>query len=472
MISITKKLAGLAGTIISNQQNSWGELTLKSRQSSQYLPFVDNGVGGFPYYFLDPTTLLFNEKTYNWIAASCHYNGESIELRAPFTNAFIEALSSISYQLSTSDEALLASYSDDIATKQMQLVQSWQQSYPSQNNANIDEIIKIITETWATPKTNFDALLQSENLQTLLNEMPVSGQVLLVPLAQYIASINRSLSLLNASSMHTGYLNKALEAAQSSSNLNGGIKTSANVVRPRFSISSSLQQILTTLNDPNANHFDMKMGLTCLGNGLCDSTVDSDQSKNVAIGQMLDVNLNNTNNIISNLPKGAKVSATMQFVGVSVVEFTPEPFDKSQLKNWYWNMPISQAINQDGKDVTGFKFAPHPQIDFSQQGSFGYLTSVAISKHPGVNLTINSSNYQEIATDFTQAKSIDIVFIGRKMAVTLASKNAVVVDSKTQSVTIQLIQADLLLSDNINSTAFVLGVNAVFPNAVSSIDDC
>ena len=471
MHKITQKLADKAAATLSGQAGNWSETLLDNKSSLQFIPFHDSGVGGFPYYYLDPSSMLFNDKTYNWISASCVYNGASIELSAPFLNTFIEALSSISYQLSEKDEALLASYRDAIATSQLQLVQSWHQVYPAQNNANIDEIIEIITSSWATPAISLNQLLTSNNLQSILTNLPASGQVVLPHLSHYLSSINRSVSLENASSMHTGYLASALNAAQKSTSENGGMKTTAQGVRPRFKVSTSLQQILTNLNDSTANHFEMTLDMQCLGEGRCDAAIDNDKSLNIEIKEVLDIKLNNHDTVINNLNKGASVIAVMQFLGVSIVEFTPEPFDKSQLKNWYWNAPIAQAINQSLPVNSGYKFAPHPQIDFSHQGSFGFLTSVAISKHPGVKLVIKHENYMQIANEFRQASVISLTFIGRQMTVSLASSNPIVENSTDKSVTVHLIQSALSQSDGVNSTAFVLGVKACFPNAsVEALD--
>ncbi|HYH56564.1 MAG TPA: hypothetical protein VD772_08140, partial [Anseongella sp.] len=61
-----------------------------------FVPFFSGGMDQFPYYYLDPATLLFNTLTYNWINASLVNNNPPIlQGSGLFTNYFLTALSKV-----------------------------------------------------------------------------------------------------------------------------------------------------------------------------------------------------------------------------------------------------------------------------------------------------------------------------------------------------------------------------------------
>lgn len=437
--------------------------TTKPLKAAEFLPFADSGIGGFPYYYINPNDQRFNDKTYRWISAACSIKSERIELGAPFINTYIEALSSISFELSSADKIKLEKYQADINTNQLQLVQTWQQTYPAQNNAQIDTIIEIITNTWASPATNLNTLLHTSDLHGLLNQTPASGQAILTELSSYLNSINSAVSLQNSSSMHTGYVATALAAAQEPSNDNGGLQTTANIYRPKYTIATSLNDILLSLNSPNAGRFTMNVEMKYLGDNQCKTVIDGEPSEQTDITQVLDLRLDNITSFNQLLGTNDNVSATMVFTGVSIVDFSPQDFDKSGRKYWYWNAPIAEAIANQNSDTTGYRFSPKPAIDFSNNGKFGFLTSAAISKHPGVILQITSNQAVQVKQAFEQAQKITLNFVGRQMVMSNTPQISIVDDK----LTVTLVQADYQQPDSIDSTAFVLGVKACFPNTTN-----
>lgn len=466
MEQIQKKLAAKASAALSKKQHKAGRTSTESAGFVEFLPYKDNGLGGFPYYYSNPCNLLFNDKTYRWICSSCSFNGTSIELHAPFTNIFIEALSSISFQLSAADQSLFAQFKADISTKQMNLISCWRQTYPSQSNIQIDAIIETIANSWAQPSTTLHQMLTAQDLHSLLNCSPASGQAILLPLSAYLSAINRSVSLKNASSMHNGYLAQALAGVQTPTMDNGGMQTTSSV-RPKFAVATALSDILTSLNSSSTGNFSINVALDCLANNQCKAVIDGELSEQTNLVNVLDITFDDDACFSQLLDVNDTINATMAFTGVSIVEFLPQAFDKSEGKYWYWNAAIAKAITNKNKDVTGFQFSPMPSIDFSVNGKYGYLTSVAISKHPGVRLQITSSKALQIKKAFEQAQKIALTFIGRQMLMS-SPADINIVDEK---LTISLTQTETFMPDSVDSTAFVLGVKACFPNAPASPDE-
>ena len=74
--------------------------------------------------------------------------------------------------------------------------------------------------------------------------------------------------------------------------------------------------------------------------------------------------------------------------------------------------PVIDAINNGDKDVSGYKFSPKLQIDFSNKGSFGFLTGAVISNYPSITITIKSSQFDSFTKDINGAASIGLSFLG------------------------------------------------------------
>lgn len=169
-------------------------------------PFITGGLGNFPYYWQDPRNNLFNIDTYNWISANVKAGAYPIEQASgsSFTNLSIDALGAVSYSISTADEHALTADSLKIFNAQSTLLTAWENAFgnippgtPTQ--PPIDIIIILIANTWASPATNFEEMLNAAVLNDLLNEVPPSGTAVMPVLANYINVINASISLQNAS---------------------------------------------------------------------------------------------------------------------------------------------------------------------------------------------------------------------------------------------------------------------------------
>ncbi|MFN7398200.1 MAG: hypothetical protein ACK5SX_03840 [Sandaracinobacter sp.] len=118
--------------------------------------------------------------------------------------------------------------------------------------------------------------------------------------------------------------------------------------------------------------------------------------------------------------------------------------------------------------MSGFKFAPAPGIDFSAAGPFGYLMGVAISSYPSIQITVKSSNYQQIAQTMSQTASSSIGFLGIELASASEStySNKVKTDASSSSVTIDMSPPPTLVAGTVNAaTGWILGVQPTSPAA-------
>jgi len=429
--------------------------------------FTPTSLGGFPYFWQDPRSLEFNPRTYSWIASSLRANANPAELDASFfVNYYIQVLSQIDYSLSSSDAAKLLAAGQSISTAQVALLSAWKAAFGSLPRATgggqpIDLIVKTITTEWATPPTTLAALRQTADLNAALNSAPASQKAQILPaLPAYIQALGAA-DLANAVPMNRGLLARALEAAQYPSLVNGGLRTSDLLMNPAYSIRPSVSKILADLNSPDqlsvvidASRSDSQFSVS-LNGGVNQSVPELDFLRMEPPESTFDL--------------GAYVSANQQqpvriemvFQGLALVDFGPVPFDPATGRSWFWTAPIRDAIRNTGQDVSGFRFAQKPAVDFTKEGPFGFVTRVGLSRYPSI--AVKAANAPENPVQ-------QRMLAGSASRVTVANQGpsegygiSSGVDAESGLFTVRFDPpAD---PGTINSTAFVVGVNTFYPAA-------
>ena len=160
---------------------------------------------------------------------------------------------------------------------------------------------------------------------------------------------------------------------------------------------------------------------------------------------------------------------TLSFPGVTAVQLAPAALNLSTRLNWYWPEPLQSAIRNGTADVTGFKFSPTPTTDWSLEGDFGYIQTLAISSYPTVTIQVTGSNYQSIATTIQNATNVQGTFLGISLrGVTSSSLSST--DSTNNSVTITLSPPIQGMGGPVNqNVAWMLGASTYFPGAEAKI---
>lgn len=431
--------------------------------------------GNFPYYWNDPSKFAFNSKTYNWIDLALKKNVTPIQLGAPFTNIYIDALSSVSYGLSNADQATLNEAAGHVTDQQGAVLSAWHAAYgsfPPGSGEKIDNIAKVITTEWASPATNLNAIKKSLNLGELLNQVPASGEPIVPVFVNWINAWGSTLSLKNAVTMNTGYLTRALEAVQSASKENGGMQLNdgQSTYHPAYQVNPDTAQIINGLKN-DSQSVDMSMTVKRSTSDEFKIDIEGGASLSVPVLDFLTVNVGGSSSYFKDsiATTSNETTVSMKYPGVTLVNFGPVPFDQATLQNWCWLKPITDAIANEGKDVTGFKFTPKPNIDFSKGGPFSYLENIVISNYPTITITTKSSSYTKIKETFTQSASVGISFLGIPLGIggkesTYSSK--VRTSSSDQTVTITLSPPpELVASPRIDAIGWILGAVPYYPGA-------
>ena len=466
-----------AATLIDNLRAQADTLLTAETSQNPLVSFGIGSEGNFPYYWQSSKNLLFNANTYNWIRYCLQQGEPPVQLSTNyFPNQYIEVLSSVSFQLSTTEEAQLSAAATNASQQQTALLLAWQSAYGSLPPATttqqpIDVIMSTIATTWAQPATNLEAIQTAPNLSRLLNNTPASGEPIRPVLAQYLQALGSSISLQNQTTMNNGYLQTAMYNVQSAAVATGGIllsNGSATAV-PAYTVTP----VVTTISNALASGGAATLAMTVVRTSESEVTVSvsGETSFSIPIGDFFGISTSDSASYFSDsiATSSNTVQINMSFPGVNLVNFGPAPFDLTTGLNWFWIDPITQAIQNGTQDKTGFKFiADYTQPDFSKGGSFGYLSGVAISSYPTITVTVTSSDYQSIATTFQQQSSVGISFMGINLASGTESyiSHSVQTNASASSVTITLappVQSESTPVDD--QLAWIMGVQPCYPAA-------
>jgi hypothetical protein len=433
--------------------------------------------GNFPYNWQSTLNVTqFNKTTYEWIASNLKAGASPIQQDASFTNLYQQALSSISYSLSSSDQSALNTASSNATVQGAALQTAWIAAYgalpavPS-GSTPVDAILGEIMTKWTTSATTTLSDIQNSiNLQNLLGKTPASGQPVLPVFASYLNALGASLSLQNSVTMNTAYLNRALAAVQAPSAANGALTLSDASIVPAYQIEPKMGQIQNSMQSGKPV-VSLEMDVKRSTDSEFSVKIGAEEGITIPILDIVTIGITASQNYFSSniATTDNETKVTLYYPGANLVTFGPSEFQMTgSSKNWFWMDPIRQAIANSGKDVSGYKFSPDPKIDFSASGPFGYLSGVVISSYPTIEIKVKSANYQRIEIDFSQSSTTTVSVFGIQLASLTEStcSKQVTVDASSQTVTITLSPPPTLVSSPVNdAVGWVLGAVRTYPAA-------
>lgn len=438
--------------------------------------FHVGALGNFPYYWQDPANLKFNQKTYDWIshALEARKAGNNIALKGVFTNEYLQAITSISYSLSSADQTKLNTINANTTAQQTALLNAWKAAYgilptPAQGSTVIDEIVSAIRKDWTTdPSTTLAQMQKSRNLQSLLGNAPASGQTIIPVFANYLQAIGAGISLVDSVTLYTGLISDLKDAINQPSKDNGGVEINSGThYLPAYPVATSTSAIINGLKD-SSNAIKLKMNVSEYNSSEAKVSVNGGVAFNIPFLSFFTLGTSTHASYFKDtlIQNSSSIEVEMDFTGVTLVEFGPKEYDVSSREGWLYADPIKKAIANGANDVSGYKFSPNPNIDFSKNGPFGYLSAVGISNYPTIKITLKSSSYQSVVSVFNSQSSWNVSFLGIPLASGGASysKTDVSVNSSNNEVTITLSPPQNLVAGTaLDSVGYVLGVQAEYP---------
>lgn len=402
-------------------------------------------------------------------------NNTPRQLDQSFNSIYIDVFSKVSYSLSSNDRAKLTKAYQDAANQQFALLNAWKQAYgsfPDGTGQPIDNILGKIATEWSNPATDVAQMGEAMNLIELLNKTPASGRPIIPLLAEYLDATESVHSLENASAMNNNYLRRALKAVQTPDANNGGLQTDDNVYRPDYQVAIQLADILDGLK-ATSNAISLKMSVSRYSESEFRVSIAGGASINIPVLALFTLSVDAETSYFSDhiATSSNTTDIELTYTGVTLVNYGPGAYDQSNPNQyWFWTKPITDAINNADHDVSGFKFSPKPQVDFTESGPFGYVTGVAISNYPSVKITVKSSDYESIEKTFEKTVKVGLTFLGVTLGIEGSEStysHNLSVDSSSQTVTITLDPPQQLTPGGnlADSVGWVLGVQTEYPAA-------
>lgn len=440
-------------------------ISFQSTNAKNLLPFKVGALGDFPYYWHTKKDDTFNILTYNWINANVKAGANPIQqaVETNFTNLMVDVYKKINYSLSDADQRTLQSDQQNILAKQNVLLKDWKNIYGV--NPGIDAVINTIVSTWADPPTTYSEMLNSFNLHGLLNQVPVSASQLMAPLNAYISAVNSSTSLTNAVSSGNGYLQTAIAAIIEPTDANGGLLTTDSKLYPSYKVATPLASIMNGLKNTSTS-FVVKSTIYSESNTDITVTIPSYEPYRTVADTYLKMVVGSDSNFFMDLLRQSNepVALDFNFLGVTLVNFAPASYNQSVQDYWYWMNPLSESIKNGSKDVTGYSFATALNMNFQNDGPFGFLNGVVISSYPQIIITVKTKDSKKLIETIAESSDVKVGILNNLNSEPTLPYRLTASESGEDTVTISCNYVEE--SDpNLESRAFVLGVQVDFPAA-------
>jgi len=430
-----------------------------------------SSAGAFPYYWTNPNNLEFNHKTYDWIKKATKAGKDPVETGDSFNTLFETAIQSIEYGLSTDDTAKKNQIANDATNQQLALLTKWKNTYggfPEGEGQPIDKVVGEILTKWSSKELSLSQLQDEFDLNEFFDTKPASAGPIIPIFSNWLDAIGDGAALMNATSLNSNYVKRAQKASQKPSLKNGGMKLDDGAdFHPAYQVNKAATEILNDLKQ-DSNSISVDFEVKESSESKVKVEVNASTTVEVRWGWFFKIKVKaNADYFKETIVKSSSsMKIKMTFPGISFVPFGPVEFEKSTLKGWYYQKAIKDAIKNTGKDVTGFRFSPDPNIDFSANGDFRHLTGVAISQQPTIEVTLKSSNSEHIKETLNGGGGVGITLLG--LTIDADGKNnytSKVTDTGTSN-EIKITfgpSKEINAVDNVDGRAWILGVQRSEP---------
>lgn len=373
--------------------------------------------GGFAYRW-ENLNQDFNEATYDLLSARITPGATKGLVAASqpreFTNGYERLMQSIIYELSSADEIEFRSAQNRADGEMRKVIQTYQGSFgpitpkdlkKAHVETKIDFVIEyVLGAKWSgrqekgkEPLTYLD-LQNAKSLTAALPDTPSQGIQVLAAVSDYLNAMAPVLQIIADRQHGNWVLRRLRENTQSPSQKTGGQQlfdpntgAKRKGLVPGFQVNRSVADLTSELLD-TTRVLQVKISLS------------SPNSAKRAASPVIHLVSRSTPSVsgarrgvepessiapeLRTLTKtlGAAETMTFTYRGYSLVPVQPLSWDQATDRGWFYGGVLSQAVANDGEDVTGFRFVgdgrPYKFGPPTHGGNFGMLTHVLICLDP------------------------------------------------------------------------------------------
>lgn len=451
---------------------------------------IASSVGDFPWFYMDSNDN-FNLNTFNYVnnrVAPATDGSGSATLTDAFDNDYSALLGQITFGLSSADQATLNTASTNADLQAGAVVSAYEQAYGAITDAElkaagyvnkIDYITNVVVAgQWsgAKPPLTLQQLERARNLAGELPDMPASGQNLLPLISSYLGKMTSALPLEDAQGQGQWMLNQLTGNTQSPSSDNGGMQTKDSggntAEHVAYALGKSTAEISNDLNN-SGRTIEVNMTANYVDETTTNVSVETYGGGVIGWEDFFVFEAGGETSEQYNMSSfvGTASTLTIQWSvsGYSLVDITPSAFQEDTLNGWYSAQPVAQAAQNEGKDVTGYKFGTSQvPYNFAEGGDFGILAKVMISNYPTIVMTVSEASYNDMETTLATQTKWEVSFLGIGLGGGSESTYQATVqqNDQVQGYTITFApSAPVTAVTDFDQRAYVLGGEVIYPGA-------
>ncbi|KAB1158381.1 hypothetical protein F7018_09395 [Tenacibaculum aiptasiae] len=405
--------------------------------------------GGFLYNWQNLNNI-FNRGTYDILTGNVspgHVNpSAALSTAGSFPNNYIQVLSGIEYSLNNEDTIKLNKVQGNAQAQQATIVQDYQTTYGEITDNQIKEAKEVVgawgvstkydyiisyvlgsqwsgTQVANKPPLTYDEMSSARNLKDLLPNRPGSSDQVINDVSIYLnmtAPVNALQTQMQNGSWTVA---QAIKNTQAPNKKNGGMKTFDPVTgniddnfRTGWNLNKSIAEIQNDLNN-DSRVIEFKM--TTSESSGSNLNVSINGSTGFSVGSWLKFSLGTQFSYDMSTFQGTSKDAeiTVQYKGYSILPISPQAWQQDINTGWYNGSIIRQAYENQGKNVSGFKFAsstppPFNFKDFREGGNFGWMNNFIISNYPTIIIKYKNADFNSFKEAWSTKTSGNLKLFG------------------------------------------------------------
>lgn len=350
-----------------------------------------------------------------------------------FANAYSSVLSSLVFALSSADQAALTRAQSNASAQGGTVVADYQTQYGQITDAqraaagvstNLDYVIGyVLGSVWSgstTPLT-YTQMSQARNLRSLLPNAPAGADQVLTDVSLYLSLMQPVLGLTDQIQNGAWVLRQLVANTQTPTAANGGISTfdpNTGAVLPGVNVGWKVATPVAQINNDLSNTgrtIDISLTTTQASGSSVNVSVEGQAGFSVGSWLEFTTQAGASYDMSKVSGTSTECSVTISYQGYSMVGVAPTPWQQATNVGFYYPDPIAQAVANEGKDVTGFKFLnppPYALGPVAQGGTFGLLTNLLIANYPTITIHYEKADFSSFEQSWDEHVSGNLSLFG------------------------------------------------------------
>ena len=417
--------------------------------NNKVFPVQFPGQGSFLYNWQNLNNV-FNEGTYDLISGNVspgNIDGAAqLGSSGTFPNNYNQLLDGIIYQLNKADTIKMNKVQGDAQIQQATIVSDFQTTYGEITDSQIAEAKKVVGQWGVATKYDYiisyvmgsqwsgrnvvdkQPLTYSEmsaarNLKDLLPLRPASSDQVINDVSIYLNMTSPVNGLQTQMQNGSWIVAQAQRNTTSPTEDNGGMQTFdpntgkvQTKYRAAWEINKSMAEIQNDL-DNDGRIIEFKMTTHAASGSSLDVSING--STGFKVGSWLTFGLSTSFSYDMSTFQGTSRDAeiTVQYKGYSIVPISAKAWQQDVNTGWYNGEVIRQAVDNQGKDVSGFQFAsstppPFDLESLEKGGNFGFMNNVIISNYPTITIKYKNADFKSFKEAWSTKTSGNMKLFG------------------------------------------------------------